>query len=52
MANPGDKYALLYALVDPNFTLPKEPTRFEDAGKVMALAPVGRPDRPTATSRS
>ncbi|RWB93976.1 MAG: proline dehydrogenase [Mesorhizobium sp.] len=48
MAYPGDKYAFLYALADPKFTLPKGRTRFEDAGKLMALCAYGQtgsPDR-------
>nr|WP_051410206.1 hypothetical protein [Mesorhizobium sp. LNHC220B00] len=32
IANPGHKYAFLYALADPKFTLPKGSTRFADAG--------------------
>ncbi|MER9684168.1 proline dehydrogenase [Mesorhizobium sp. M0184] len=48
MANPGHKYAFLYALADPKFTLPKAPMRNEDPGKVMALSAYGQtgsPDR-------
>ncbi|MER9845567.1 proline dehydrogenase [Mesorhizobium australicum] len=48
MANPGDKYAFLYALADPKFTLPEAPPRIQDAGKVMALCAYGQtglPDR-------
>ncbi|MER9165550.1 carbamoyltransferase C-terminal domain-containing protein [Mesorhizobium sp. M0715] len=48
IANPGHKYAFLYALADPKFTLPKGPTRIQDAGKLMALCAYGQtgsPDR-------
>lgn len=48
MAYPGHKYSFLYALADPRFTLPKGPSRREDAGKLMALCAYGQtgsPDR-------
>ncbi|MFC3320635.1 carbamoyltransferase C-terminal domain-containing protein [Mesorhizobium cantuariense] len=48
MATPGNKYAFLYALADPKFTLPKGHLRYEDAGKLMALCAYGQtglPDR-------
>ncbi|MER9756238.1 proline dehydrogenase [Mesorhizobium sp. M0166] len=41
MANPGEKYAFLYALADPKFSSPKGPTRIGDAGKLMALCAYG-----------
>ncbi|MER9825240.1 proline dehydrogenase [Mesorhizobium sp. M0115] len=44
MASPGDKYAFLYALADPN----KRWLHVEDAGKLMALCAYGQtasPDR-------
>ncbi|MER9801670.1 proline dehydrogenase [Mesorhizobium sp. M0142] len=47
-AGPGYKYAFLYALADPKFTLPKGPLRYKDAGKLMALCAYGQtgsPDR-------
>ncbi|ESZ00002.1 proline dehydrogenase [Mesorhizobium sp. C089B] len=46
MANPGDKYAFLYALADPEFILPKGPTRMGDAGKLMALCAYGQTRSP------
>ncbi|MER8453805.1 proline dehydrogenase [Mesorhizobium sp. M1428] len=42
MARPGSKYAFLYALADPKFTLPKLQLRYEDAGKLMALCAYGQ----------
>ncbi|TIQ34088.1 MAG: proline dehydrogenase [Mesorhizobium sp.] len=48
MPGPGEKYSFLYALADPKYTLPKGTTRFEDAGKIMALCAYGQtgsPDR-------
>lgn len=47
MACPGNKFAFLYALADPKFTLPTG-LRNEDAGKLMALCAFGKdglPDR-------
>ncbi|WP_280736353.1 carbamoyltransferase C-terminal domain-containing protein [Sinorhizobium numidicum] len=44
MASPGDKYAFLYALADPN----RGRLHVEDAGKLMALSAYGQtgsPDR-------
>lgn len=41
MKTPGNKYAFLYALADPLFTLPKGKLRFEDPGKLMALCAYG-----------
>ncbi|ESW74508.1 hypothetical protein NKL07_00050 [Mesorhizobium sp. C280B] len=38
MASPGDKYAFLYALADPN----KRWLHVEDAGKLMALCAYGQ----------
>ncbi|RWO03389.1 MAG: proline dehydrogenase [Mesorhizobium sp.] len=47
MANPGEKYGFLYALADPEYTLPKG-SRMADSGKLMALGAygqIGSPDR-------
>lgn len=41
LEDPGNKYAFLYALADPSFPLGKGQFRFEDAGKLMALAGYG-----------
>ncbi|GAA4356732.1 nodulation protein U [Variovorax defluvii] len=41
MMTPGNKYAFLYALADPTFTLPKGKLRNEDPGKLMALCAYG-----------
>ncbi|MGX5805095.1 carbamoyltransferase C-terminal domain-containing protein [Bradyrhizobium sp. Arg314] len=46
MAGPGDKYSFLYALADPNFTLPKGRLRDEDPGKLMALCASGQTGAP------
>lgn len=46
MATPGNKYAFLYALADPKFTLPKGQLRDEDPGKLMALCAYGQPGSP------
>ncbi|RWO06212.1 MAG: proline dehydrogenase [Mesorhizobium sp.] len=46
MPGPGDKYSFLYALADPGYTLPKGPTRFQDAGKLMALCAYGQTGSP------
>lgn len=43
MMTPGNKYAFLYALADPTFTLPKGKLRNEDPGKLMALCAYGQP---------
>ncbi|MEI8702975.1 carbamoyltransferase C-terminal domain-containing protein [Mesorhizobium sp. ISC15] len=51
MANPGEKYAFLYGLADPTFTLPKG-TRIEDAGKVMALCAYGQTGSPDRDERA
>ncbi|MGX9148391.1 carbamoyltransferase N-terminal domain-containing protein [Mesorhizobium sp. 128a] len=46
MTGPGDKYSFLYALADPNFTLPKGRLRDEDPGKLMALCASGQTGTP------
>lgn len=38
MADPGNKYSALFMIGDPNFPLLKGHFRYEDAGKLMALA--------------
>ena len=38
MDEPGNRYALLYGLADPTFPKGSGFSRFEDAGKLMALA--------------
>ena len=43
LEDPGNKYSFLYALADPSFPIGKGHFRFEDAGKLMALAGFGRP---------
>ncbi|MER9560303.1 carbamoyltransferase C-terminal domain-containing protein [Mesorhizobium sp. M0323] len=43
MASPGDKFAFLYALADPEFTLPRGQLRNQDPGKLMALGAYGQP---------
>ncbi|MEI9419250.1 carbamoyltransferase C-terminal domain-containing protein [Mesorhizobium sp. Cs1321R2N1] len=52
MANPGHKYAFLYMLADPKFTLPKGSTRIEDAGKLMALCAHGQPGSPDSDEQA
>lgn len=52
MANPGHKYAFLYALADPKFTLPKGPMRNEDAGKLMALSAYGQTGAPDSDEKA
>lgn len=42
MKTPGNKYAFLYALADPAFTLPKGSLRYQDPGKLMALCAYGQ----------
>lgn len=48
MKTPGNKYAFLYALADPTFTLPKGRLRYEDPGKLMALCAFGKSGPHTA----
>jgi len=38
LPDPGVRYAFLYGLADPTFTLPKGGIRLSDAGKLMAIA--------------
>ncbi len=47
LEEPGNKYAYLYALADPSFPTGKGKFRFEDAGKLMALASYGKPGNAT-----
>jgi hydroxymethyl cephem carbamoyltransferase len=49
LPEPGDKYSLAYALADP--TRRGRWFRFDDAGKLMALAAFGTPREPTALER-
>ncbi len=51
MMTPGNKYAFLYALADPTFTLPKGKLRNEDPGKLMALCAYGESGEMTADER-
>lgn len=44
MADPGNKYAFLYALADPSFPVHKGFFRYSDAGKLMALVSYGEPN--------
>ncbi|MER9064653.1 carbamoyltransferase C-terminal domain-containing protein [Mesorhizobium sp. M0698] len=48
MANPGHKYAFLYALADPS----AGPTRNEDAGKLMALCAYGQTGSPDSDEQA
>jgi hydroxymethyl cephem carbamoyltransferase len=48
LSQPGNKYASLYALADPTFSVNSHPWfRIDDAGKLMALAAYGRAGTPT-----
>ncbi|MCA1298585.1 carbamoyltransferase C-terminal domain-containing protein [Stappia indica] len=51
LVDPGNKYAYLYALADPSFPVGLGHFRFEDAGKLMALASYGSPGTPDAEQR-
>lgn len=51
MMTPGNKYAFLYALADPTFTLPKGKLRNEDPGKLMALCAFGESGEMTPEER-
>ncbi|MGF6506902.1 putative NodU family carbamoyl transferase [Paraburkholderia sp. 32] len=51
MITPGNKYAFLYALADPTFTLPKGKLRNEDPGKLMALCAYGKSGEMTPDER-
>jgi predicted NodU family carbamoyl transferase len=51
MAEPGHKYAFLYALADPTFRLPRGRLRAEDPGKLMALCAWGEPGEMTPEER-
>ncbi|RRH94125.1 proline dehydrogenase [Mesorhizobium tamadayense] len=52
MASPGNKYAFLYALADPKFTLPEGELRYEDSGKLMALCAYGQTGSPDRDERA
>jgi predicted NodU family carbamoyl transferase len=45
---PGNRYALLYGLADPTFPKDGPYPRFEDAGKLMALASFSNRSTPSA----
>ena len=51
LEDPGNKYAYLYALADPKFPDGLGHFRFEDAGKLMALASYGEPGEPDPEER-
>jgi len=51
LADPGNKYAFLYALGDPKFPLQRGHFRFEDAGKLMALVSYGQSGMASAEER-
>lgn len=48
LTDPGNKYAFLFGLADPSYPLDTSPLRFNDAGKLMALA--GFSDRSPMTA--
>jgi predicted NodU family carbamoyl transferase len=48
---PGNRYALLYGLADPTFPKNGPYPRFEDAGKLMALASFSNRRTPSAEER-
>lgn len=52
LRDPGNKYAYLYALGDPSFPEGLGHFRFEDAGKLMALAAYGQEDRPSPEQKA
>ena len=47
LEGPGHKYAFLYGLADPSLPFEKRASRYEDAGKLMALASYGEQGRAT-----
>lgn len=49
---PGLRYQLLYGLADPGYMPGKGDSRFEDAGKLMALAAYGEPGVQTDEEQS
>lgn len=48
---PGLRYQFLYGVADPGYMPGKGDSRFEDAGKLMAIAAFGEPGEPTAEER-
>lgn len=48
MKTPGNKYAFLYSLADPTFSIPRGQMRFGDPGKLMSLCAYGESGKPTA----
>jgi len=51
MKEPGNKYAFAYTLADPTMPVSTTSIRFDDAGKVMALAAYGAQRAPTTEER-
>ncbi|MEV7773841.1 carbamoyltransferase C-terminal domain-containing protein [Kitasatospora sp. NPDC086791] len=51
LADPGNKYAYLFALADPRFPADKGLLRLQDAGKQMALTGFAQPGPTTAAER-
>jgi hydroxymethyl cephem carbamoyltransferase len=47
----GNRYALLYGLADPSFPKDRPYLRFQDAGKLMALASFSNRNTPSAEER-
>jgi hydroxymethyl cephem carbamoyltransferase len=50
MDQPGARYRFIYALADPKAPFPAPGERFEDAGKLMALAAYGDPTKADAAA--
>jgi len=51
LTDPGNKYSFLFGLADPTFPTTKGAFRFENAGKLMALAAYGANRPPTQTEK-
>lgn len=51
MNEPGNRYALLYGLADPEFPKNSDFSRFSDAGKLMALASFSNRGTPSADEK-
>ncbi|QWF83907.1 carbamoyltransferase C-terminal domain-containing protein [Amycolatopsis sp. CA-230715] len=51
LADPGNKYAYLFALADPKFPANKGLLRLQDAGKQMALTGFAEPGEPDRAER-
>lgn len=47
LVSPGLRYQFLYGLADPSYMPGKGDSRFEDAGKLMAIAAFGVPGEPS-----